>query len=223
MRSSHSPGAAAPANKIPDGKSGAELECPCPIACFPIPSLDKPGTTEGHPRLTALRRPWLRADRRRLALTSLSRQPATTLGCPRSPAARRPGGAVSVVGNEAGQGRPASGCRFERSQGWHSEIKRAAPPEGRAAVERGTRLGYPSRRPATCRNFSGCSHPARGECLPRCANARLQCDWTPVWPTAVRVHRLHSASTPAVPARFARARPEQRPAVLRRRRRTAAL
>ena len=33
---------------------------------------------------------------------------------------------MSVVGNEAGQGRPASGRRFERRQGGHSEIKRAA-------------------------------------------------------------------------------------------------
>jgi len=29
--------------------------------------------------------------------------------------------------NEAGHGRPASGRRFERRQGWHSEIKRPAP------------------------------------------------------------------------------------------------
>jgi len=36
-----------------------------------------------------------------LALTSMSRKPATTLGCPRPPAAGHPGGAVSVVGNEA--------------------------------------------------------------------------------------------------------------------------
>ena len=33
---------------------------------------------------------------------------------------------MSVVGNESGHGRPASGRRFERSQGWRSEIKRAA-------------------------------------------------------------------------------------------------
>ncbi len=99
--------------------------------------------TEGHPCLTALRRPWLRADRRRLVLTSLSRQPATTLGCPRSPAAGHPGGAVSVVGSEAGHGRPASGRRFERCHGWRSEIKRAAPPGCRAAVERGMQLGRP--------------------------------------------------------------------------------
>ena len=48
---------------------------------------------------------------------------------------------MSVVGNEAGQGRPASGRRFERRQGWHSEIKRAAPPGCQAAVEQGMRLG----------------------------------------------------------------------------------
>ena len=54
---------------------------------------------------------------------------------------------MSVVGNEAGQGRPASGRRFERRQGGHSEIKRAAPPGCRAAVKRETRLDYPSGRP----------------------------------------------------------------------------
>ncbi len=48
---------------------------------------------------------------------------------------------MSVVGNEARHGRSASGRRFERRQGWRSEIKRAAPPGCRAAVE----LGCPSR------------------------------------------------------------------------------
>ena len=114
-----------------------------------VPARCRAWEIEGHPCLTALRRPWLRADRRRLALTSLSRQPATTPGCPRSPAAGQPGGAVSVVGNEAGHGRPASGRRFERHQGWRSEIKRAAPPGCRAAVERGTRFGHASGRPAS--------------------------------------------------------------------------
>ncbi len=51
---------------------------------------------------------------------------------------------MSVVGNEARHGRLASGRRFERRQGGHSEIKRAAPLGCRAAVKRGTRLGYPA-------------------------------------------------------------------------------
>ncbi len=83
--------------------------------------------TEGHPCLTALRRPWLRADRHRLAPTSMSRKPATTLGCPpasRGPTARR---GRERRRERAGHGSPASGRRFERSQGWRSEIKRAAP------------------------------------------------------------------------------------------------
>ncbi len=83
--------------------------------------------TEGHPCLTALRRPWLRADRHRLAPTSMSRKPAPTLGCPpasRGPNARR---GRERRRERAGHGRPASGRRFERSQGWRSEIKRAAP------------------------------------------------------------------------------------------------
>ncbi len=37
---------------------------------------------------------------------------------------------MSVVGNEAGHGRPASGRRFERRQGWRSKIKRTTPPGG---------------------------------------------------------------------------------------------
>ncbi len=38
-----SPGAATPANKIPDGKSGAELECLFSFACLPITSLEDSG------------------------------------------------------------------------------------------------------------------------------------------------------------------------------------
>ncbi len=53
---------------------------------------------------------------------------------------------MSVVGNEAGQGRPASGRRFERRQGGRSEIKRAAPPGDPAAIERRMRLGRPRAR-----------------------------------------------------------------------------
>ncbi len=109
--------------------------------------------TEGHPCLTALRRPWLRADRHRLAPTSMSRKPATTLGCPpasRGPTARR---GRERRRERAGHGSPASGRRFGRSQGWRSEIKRAAPPGCRAAVKRETRLDHPSGRQATRRNF----------------------------------------------------------------------
>ncbi len=98
--------------------------------------------TEGHPCLTALRRPWLRADRHRLAPTSMSRKPATTLGCPpasRGPNARR---GRERRRERAGHGGPASGRRFERSQGWRSEIKQAAPPGCRAAVERETRFDH---------------------------------------------------------------------------------
>ncbi len=83
---------------------------------------------------------------------------------PSAPAAGPPGGAVSVVGNEAGHGRPASGRRFERRQGWRSEIKRAAPSGGRAALQRGTRLGYPSGRLAARRDFIALSRQAPRKC-----------------------------------------------------------
>ncbi len=109
--------------------------------------------TEGHPCLTALRRPWLRADRRRLAQTSLSRQPATTLGRPRSPAAGHRGGAVSVVGNEARRvDADSSGARDGVAR-----LSDRPTPGCRAVVKRGTRLGHPSGRPATSRNFTALS------------------------------------------------------------------
>jgi hypothetical protein len=97
------------------------------LSSVEVPARCRTRAPEGHPCLTALRRPWLWADRRRLALTFLSRQPATTLGrppIPRSGTCRR---GRERRRERAGHGRPASGRRFERSQGWRSEIKRAAP------------------------------------------------------------------------------------------------
>ncbi len=96
--------------------------------------------TAGHPCLTALRRPWLRADRRRLALTSLSRQPATTLGSPRPPLGR-PRWVHERRGSRAEQDSAARLRRSARRQGC------------RSAVKRGTRAGHPSGRQAMRRNF----------------------------------------------------------------------
>ncbi len=125
--------------------------------------------TGGHPCLTALRRPWLRADRRRLALTSMSRQPATTLGCPPLPRSGGRDGCTSVV--EAERSRTAqrgfADPRVDRDVAARlsegpvpaaqrcGEIERAAPSEVPGVLSRRHRhAGAEAMRPATRRNVS---------------------------------------------------------------------
>ena len=92
--------------------------------------------TEGHPCLTALRRPWLRADRRRLALTSLSRQPATTLGCPPIPHAGGRDGCTSVVEAERSRTAQRGFADPREDRDVAARLSEGSVPASRAAGQR---------------------------------------------------------------------------------------
>ncbi len=85
-----------------------------------------------------------------LARTSMSRKPPTTLGCPPIPRSGTCRWGRERRRERDGHGSPASGRRFERRQGWRSEIKRAAPSGVSSCGEARSAFQLPERSPGAC-------------------------------------------------------------------------